>query len=136
MKKLFVVSLVLVGLAVSAWAAGPSNPYWQRKAPDYLALVQAFVQTEPAGFRKQQITQADLPLLELWFSDSAMYVLFQSLPITSWQQLHDLKYVSISSKSGKPRALCSETKALELMILFDLAWQTDDQGQPIWPWAQ
>ena len=135
MKRTLVVLLVLAALGVSAFASGnPSNPYWQRKAPNYFDIMTTFVASEPAGFRKTQITQLDLQLLELWFSDSAMYYIYQALPITSWQQLHDIKYVSNTSKTGKARAACSETKALQLMILFDLQFEKDGYGHDIWPW--
>ena len=132
---LLVVLAVLVVSATGLASGNPSNPYWQRKLPDYYGIVSAFAATEPAGFRKTSIDQLDLKLLELWFSDSAMYMIYKALPITSWKQLHDIRYVSISSSSGKDRAACSETKALQLMILFDLKFELNDKGEKVWPWA-
>jgi len=129
-----VVAITLLCLFVSLAAFG-SNPYWQREIPDYHKLVVAYISSLPHDQRHTSITTADLHLLELWFSDSALFALYQAAsasPITNWTDLHDLKYISVGG-SGTPRSVCSEKKALQLMFLFDLSYSFQD-GKAVWPW--
>jgi len=142
MKKLLLCVLLVVGVGLSALAvpnpvAGEyptdeSSPYYQRVLPNYFSIVSQRI-TMLAPNRKAEITAADLPFLEILFSEGAMYRIERELPIKNWQQLANLTYVSAASTSGDPRAVCSEMDALILRLVFVLANGNDAN---VWPWSQ
>ena len=145
MKKLLVVLLMAALFVVPALAqtnpvegqypSDRANPYYERVEPDYFKLLSDYIQFYQMSFdniRKQSIDILDLPLLEIWCSEGVMYALYKNCPIVSWQQLADIKYISATSSTGKPRAAISESRALTLMFMFDLAMP--EMGR--WPWSQ
>jgi hypothetical protein len=100
--------------------------------PDYFALLSNYIKlykSEFAIIRKKTIDIFDLPLLDIWCSEGAMCAIYQHCPITSWQQLHDIKYISAASSTGTPQAAVSESQALIFLLVFDLTMGPED-----WPW--
>jgi hypothetical protein len=130
----------LIGTAIGLVASigqstDPTNPYYQRKEPNYLAVVDARIALHAAEYkaiRKTVIDHSDLQVLEIWLSEGAMYAVYSALPITTWQQLADVEYVSATSTTGKPRAAVSTNVATEFRFLFDLPNGNDKN---IWPWS-
>jgi hypothetical protein len=142
MKKVLFVILLAALFVVPGLAQNPiegqypsdkANPYYERAEPDYFGLLSSFMQlyaTEFGIIRKQSINILDLPLLEIWCSEGVMYALYKHCPITSWDELKEIKYISATSSTGKPRAAISESKALTFLLFFDLAF-----GPEGWPWS-
>lgn len=142
MKKVLFVILLAALFVVPGLAQNPgegqypsdrTNPYYERVEPDYFELLNSFMQLYADQYgiiRKQSIDHLDLPLLEIWCSEGVMYALYQNCPITSWDQLKEIKYISATSSTGKPRAAISESKALTFLLFFNLGL-----GPEGWPWS-
>jgi hypothetical protein len=116
-KSLSVLFLVLVVVTVPLLA--------QRDTNSTRVVDQIIAERKLDGFilRKSSIDTEDIPLLELFFSASAMKQLRGNFPITTWQSLHDIFYKYLSLRDI---TTCLEPRVLILRLLFDL------QGD--WPW--
>ena len=75
------------------------------------------------GCLRSVIEEPDLAFLGPIFSNFQLAVLYDEVPIRSWQHLFELEY----SQNYSTYPVCSESKALFLRFLFDL--------EGVWPWA-
>ena len=125
MKKILAVALVIV--AVGA-VIGFADTY-TLTPKDYrpVNLIEAIPQIVTSFSVSQQtsITKADLPLLDLFFSDNQMLAWQAALekgPITTWAQVDAMTFHAFT-KSGQPkkdRKLVTKTKRLVLQVFFNL----------------
>ena len=125
MKKILAVALVIV--AVGA-VIGFADTY-TLTPKDYrpVNLIEAIPQivTSFSITQKTSITKADLPLLDLFFSDNQMLAWQAALekgPITTWTAVDSLTFHAFTraNQPKKDRKLVTKTKRLVLQLFFNL----------------
>ena len=127
MKKFFAVAVAAVLVATVAAVALADTYTLGPKDYKPVNLVEAVpgIVTSFSITQQTSITKADLPLLDLFFSDNQMLAWQAKLsegPITTWAAVDSLTFHAFT-KSGEPkkeRKLVTKTKRLILQLFFNL----------------